>query len=302
VIPALSLNPNSLTAGRFYILAAAALWSMNGVFIKEIDASAPAITFFRCFFAAAFLIPLVRFKAPPKLFDLGISVIIFAALLGLFVGATKETTAANAIFLQYTAPFYVIALAPLLLKEHLRKIDILALAVCLGGVAILFGGNAGSGGLVGMLMGLGSGACFGTFMLWLRRMNYANSVLLTFLNCAGVAIIFAVIPGVFDVSWRDVGLLALMAAVQFAIPYVLFTYGLRVVASAEASLIALIEPVLNPIWVALIVSETPTIATAIGGGVILLGLVLRYTLFARWAPAVLSEPGAIPDQTTPREA
>lgn len=302
MIPALSLNPNSLTAGRFYILAAAALWSMNGVFIKEIDASAPAITFFRCFFAAAFLIPLVRFKAPPKLFDLGISVIIFAALLGLFVGATKETTAANAIFLQYTAPFYVIALAPLLLKEHLRKIDILALAVCLGGVAILFGGNAGSGGLVGMLMGLGSGACFGTFMLWLRRMNYANSVLLTFLNCAGVAIIFAVIPGVFDVSWRDVGLLALMAAVQFAIPYVLFTYGLRVVASAEASLIALIEPVLNPIWVALIVSETPTIATAIGGGVILLGLVLRYTLFARWAPAVLSEPGAIPDQTTPREA
>ncbi len=72
---------------------------MNGVFIKEIDASAPSITFFRCFFAAAFLIPLVRFKAPPKLLDLGISVIIFAALLGLFVGATKETTAANAIFL-----------------------------------------------------------------------------------------------------------------------------------------------------------------------------------------------------------
>ncbi len=193
-------------------------------------------------------------------------------------------------------------MAPLLLKERLRKVDVVALVVCLGGVAILFGGHAGSGDLIGMLMGLGSGACFGAFMLWLRRMSYANSVLLTFLNCAGVALIFAAIPGVFDLGWRDVGLLALMAAVQFAIPYVLFTHGLRVVASAEASLIALVEPVLNPIWVALIASETPTIATTIGGGVILLGLMLRYTLFARWAPAVISEPGAVSDQTTLREA
>lgn len=281
-----------LTAGRISILAAA-LWSMNGAFIKEIDASATSRTFFRGFFAAAFLMPLVRFKAPPKPFDLGVSVVLFALLLGLFVGATKETTAANAIFLQYTAPFYVIALAPLLLRERLQRVDVAAIAVCLAGVAVLFGGNAGSGDITGMLMGLGSGVFFGLFMLWLRRMHYADSVLLTFLNCVGVAAIFAVIPGVFDVSGRDIALLALMAAVQFAIPYVLFTRGLRVVATAEASLIALVEPVLNPIWVAIIASETPTLATIIGGAVILLGLALRYTLFTRWSPAMISEPGVV---------
>jgi drug/metabolite transporter (DMT)-like permease len=269
---------------------------MNGVFIKEIDAGALSITFFRCFFAGLFLAPLVRFRDAPRLFDLVVSIGLFAALLGLFVAATKETTAANAIFLQYTAPFYVIALAPVLLREHLRGIDLAAIAVCLGGVAVLFAGNAGDGDIGGMLMGLGSGLFFGLFMLWLRRMQYANPVLITFLNCVGVAAIFAAFPSVFDLGWRDVGLLALMAAVQFAVPYVLFTRGVRVVASAEASLIALVEPVLNPIWVFAVHDETPAVATILGGAIIILGISLRYTVFARWAPAVISEPGSVSEQ------
>ena len=75
-----------------------------------------------------------------------------------------------------------------------------------------------------------------------------------------------------------VSLLVLMAAVQFALPYVLFTVGLKLVSGAEASLIALIEPVLNPIWVALLLGEQPTAATMAGGAVILLGLLLRYAV------------------------
>ncbi len=288
-----ALSPGPLATGRLTILLAAVLWSTNGVFIKEIDADATSITFFRCFFAAVFLIPLVRFRNAPRPFDVVIGVGLFAALLWLFVSSTKETSAANAIFLQYTAPFYVIALAPLLLRERLRGIDLAALGVCLLGVAILFGGNAGSGDLTGMVMGLGSGLFFGLYMMWLRRMKYADSVLLTFVHCGAVALIFAAVPGVWDVSIRDAALLALMAAVQFAIPYTLFAHGLRTMASAEASLIALVEPVLNPIWVVLIVGESPSVATVIGGAVIIIGLILRYTLFARWSPGVISEPGAV---------
>ncbi len=288
-----ALSPGPLATGRLTILLAAVLWSTNGVFIKEIDADATSITFFRCFFAAVFLIPLVRLRNAPRPFDVVVGVGLFAALLWLFVSSTKETSAANAIFLQYTAPFYVIALAPVLLRERLRAIDLSALVICLVGVAILFGGNAGSGDLTGMVMGLGSGLFFGLYMMWLRRMKYANSVLLTFVHCGAVALIFAAVPGVWDVSGRDAALLALMAAVQFAIPYTLFAHGLHTVASAEASLIALVEPVLNPIWVVLIVGESPSVATAIGGAVIIIGLMLRYTLFTRWSPGTISEPGTV---------
>jgi drug/metabolite transporter (DMT)-like permease len=291
-----SLSP--LTSGRIMVFAAAALWSTNGAFIKEIDADATSITFYRCFFAALFLVPLVRFRNAPRPFDLAVGVVFFAALLWLFVSATKETTAANAIFLQYTAPFYVIALSPLLLRERLRGVDLAALAVCLGGVAVLFGGNAGGGDVKGMLMGLGSGIFFGLFMIWLRRMKYADSVLVTCLHSAAVAVIFALVPGVWDISARDTGLLALMASLQFALPYTLFARGVREVASAEASLIALVEPVLNPVWVLIVHNESPTAATAIGGAVIIAGLALRYTLFARWSPAVIAEPGAVPEQTS----
>lgn len=289
-----SIGP--LAVGRISVFAAAAMWSTNGVFIKEIDADATSITFFRCFFAALFLIPLVRLRKPPKVLDSAVGVVFFALLLWLFVSSTKETTAANAIFLQYTAPFYVIALAPFLLRESLRGIDVLAILVCLVGVGVLFGGNAGGGDVTGMALGLGSGLFFGLYMMWLRRMKYADSVLVTFIHSGAVALIFMAVPGVWEISGRDALLLALMAAVQFAIPYTLFAYGVREVASAEASLIALVEPVLNPLWVVLIVDEEPTMATLIGGAVILSGLVLRYTVFSRWSPPVLAEPGAVPEQ------
>jgi DME family drug/metabolite transporter len=288
-----SLSP--LAVGRVSVFLAAAMWSTNGVFIKEIDADATSITFFRCFFAALFLVPLVRFRRPPKVFDTVIGVAFFAALLWTFVASTKETTAANAIFLQYTAPFYVIALAPIILREQLRGIDLGAIAICLVGVGVLFGGNAGGGDVTGMALGLTSGLFFGLYMMWLRRMKYADSVLVTFIHSGAVALIFIAIPGVWDISGRDAALLALMAAVQFAIPYTLFARGVREVASAEASLIALVEPVMNPIWVVLIVGEEPTVATVIGGAIILTSLALRYTLFTRWAPPI-SEPGAVPEQ------
>src|SRR5437870_12080335 len=92
------------TTARLYLLGGAVLWSSGGFFIKEIDAGALSITFFRCLFAAAWLSPLIRGRKFPKLRDMAVSVLLFAPLLGLYVGSTKATTAANAIFLQYTAP------------------------------------------------------------------------------------------------------------------------------------------------------------------------------------------------------
>jgi drug/metabolite transporter (DMT)-like permease len=258
------------------LLLGAVLWSSGGYFIKEIDTGALGITFYRCLFSAVWLLPFLRGRALPRWQDAAVSVALFTGLLTLYVGATKETTAANAIFLQYTAPVYVILLAPWLLQERLRAVDLGPLAICLAGIAVLFFGNQGSADAAGLWMGLGSGAFYGLFLLWLRRMRYADPVAVTFINCLGVAIVLAPFASVLDVGGGDLGLLALMGLVQFALPYVFFTSGLNRVSGSEASLIALAEPVLNPLWVLLLLGEEPTTATIIGGAVILGGLALRY--------------------------
>lgn len=260
------------------MFSAAAMWSLGGFFIKEIDAGASAIVFWRCLFAGLLLLPLMRLRNLPQARDAGVSIIFFALLLGLYVGSTKATTAANAIFLQYTAPLYVIALGPLIVSERLRRADAAPFAICLTGIVILFAGNQGEADATGLWMGAGSGLFYGLFFLWLRRMRYANPVAITVINCAGVALIFAVIPASWHVDGGELLLLVLMALVQFAIPYVLFTTGIKTVPAAEASLIALTEPVLNPVWVALFYGEDPTTATVIGGAVIVAGLALRYTV------------------------
>ena len=270
------LSPH--TTARLYLLGGAVLWSTGGFFIKEIDAGATSITFFRCLFAGLLLAPAVagrRFPSPP---DIVVSIGLFALLLGLYVGATKETTAANAIFLQYTAPLYVIAFAPALLGERLRSRDAVPFAICLGGIAVLFIGNSGSGDVVGLLLGAGSGFFYGLFLLWLRRVSHADPVAITFANCMGVAVLFSFALLKRDVDAEDLALLFIMGAVQFALPYLLFTRGLREVESAEASLLALVEPVLNPVWVALFYGEEPSVATVIGGAVIITGLAVRYSI------------------------
>jgi len=275
---------SSHTTARLYLLGGAVLWSTGGFFIKEIDAGATSITFFRCLFAGLLLAPAVagrRFPSPP---DIVVSIGLFALLLGLYVGATKETTAANAIFLQYTAPLYVIAFAPALLGERLRSRDAVPFAICLGGIAVLFIGSSGSGDVVGLLLGAGSGFFYGLFLLWLRRVSHADPVAITFANCMGVAVLFSFALLKRDVDAEDLALLFIMGAVQFALPYLLFTRGLREVESAEASLLALVEPVLNPVWVALFYGEEPTVATVIGGAVIITGLAVRYSII-RESPA-----------------
>jgi drug/metabolite transporter (DMT)-like permease len=277
---------------RIYLVTAAAGWSIGGLLIKEIDTSALNIVFFRCFFSSLLLAGFLRGRKFPTRFDSTVAIAMFLLLLVTFVASTKETTAANAIFLQYTAPVYVVLAAPFLLDERMRGADVPAMVLCLAGIAVLFLGNWGSGDVFGMTLGLISGAFFGLFFVWLRRMRYADPIAITFISCLGVAVVLCFMPFISDFDLKAVGLLAVMATFQFAIPYILFARGIAHVPGAEASLLALIEPVLNPIWVALFYGEDPTTATIIGGAIILLGLALRYLVFRPPADELPLEPAA----------
>jgi drug/metabolite transporter (DMT)-like permease len=292
-----SLSP--LARGRLALLAAGVLWSLGGVFIKRLPVGPIAITFYRSLFAALALLLCAairqrparngeRDRRPfPPLWELIVSVVLFAVLLITFVAATRLTTAANAIILQYTAPIYVIGFSALLLREPPRPADRAALALCMTGVLVLFVGSYRPGGSgLGLLLALISGASFGLFMLWQRRLRGIDPVLLAGLNNAGASLLFAAaIPWMGPVSAPSLLTLIGMGIVQIALPYALFTWALQHVPGPEASLLTLVEPVLNPVWVALFAAEIPGRATAAGGALILSALLLRYTVWRPESPA-----------------
>ena len=145
------------------------------------------------------------------------------------------------------------------------------------GVAIVFAGSKGAQDLQGVTVAAFSGFLFSIYMVNLRFLRGFDPFVLTFANnlICSLALLPLAASGL-AVSVDQILALAVMGVVQLGIPYYLFSKGLQSISLQEASLIVLIEPVLNPIWVALVVGEVPSAHTLAGGGVILFSLVVRY--------------------------
>lgn len=268
---------DEIQRGRLLILAAATLWSLAGVFIKYLDLYPLTIVFYRSFFAALTFAPFVRrgqWHCSPAIV---ISVLTYTAAISAFVAANKLTTAANAIVLQYTAPLFVFLFSRLVMGERIAKLNGVALVVAMIGVAIISLDSAGQPEMAGVLLALLSGILFAGYMVNLQQAKEAHPVYLTWINnmvCA--LLLLGIVQSRLALSLEQTLLLAVMGAVQLGLPYFLFSKGLQTVPIQEAALIALIEPVLNPLWVALAIGEIPSTATLAGGGMILLGLGARY--------------------------
>src|SRR6266581_8331747 len=162
-IPKPSVSPLLL------VLGAAILWSTGGLFIKATHLSPAELSFGRSLLAAITIAIFTRGEGFGINRVSAITSILYAALLILFVVATKKTTAANAIFLQYTAPVYVLILEPLFYKEKFRLRDLITVAVCVGGMSLFFVGQLKPDDLEGNFYALASGVCFALFFLLLRH-------------------------------------------------------------------------------------------------------------------------------------
>jgi drug/metabolite transporter (DMT)-like permease len=271
-------SPDSKAArGRLLIVSAALLWSLAGVFIKFLDVPPLTIVFYRSFFACLIFTPFVR-RADWRISGpVGFSVLTYSAAISAFVSANKLTTAANAIVLQYTAPIFVFLFSRIVLREKVTKLNGLALSAGMLGVAVISLDSAGEPEMAGVLLALLSGLLFAAYMINLQRTTNVSPIYLTWINNAVCALLLLlVVKSQLVLTWDQLGILAVMGAVQLGLPYFLFSKGLQTVSLQEASLIALIEPVLNPIWVAVTVGEIPSTATLTGGGMILTGLSVRY--------------------------
>jgi drug/metabolite transporter (DMT)-like permease len=269
--------------GRWYVLAAAVLWSTSGVISKSLALDSLTIAFYRGLFAGLALMPFVPrggWEWRPALLPLGAA---FGGMVGCFLGAVKTTTAANAIFLQCTAVFWVVPLSAIFLGERPDRRARVSIALAVLGIVLIvgWGYDGRPNEWQGIALGLASGIIYACVSVSLRGLRDLNPIWLSAaLNLLGTATLglWASLSGQGIGSpsgWQFLVLIA-FGVFQMAIPYALFARGLREVGAPEAGLIGLVEPILNPIWVVLFVHERPAGPTVIGGLFLLAGLAYRY--------------------------
>jgi drug/metabolite transporter (DMT)-like permease len=277
IAQSLAASKAPFARGRLLVLAAALLWSLAGVFIKFLNLPPLTIVFYRSLFAALVFTPFLRRSAARLSAPILVSTLTYTAAISAFVAANKLTTAANAIVLQYTAPIFVFLFSRLVLGERVSRLNGLALGISMVGVGIISLDSAGEPEMAGVVLAILSGVLFAAYMINLRRTESVSPVYLTWINNVVCALLLlGIVKSQLALSLDEILILAVMGAVQLGMPYYLFSKGLQTIPLQEASLIALIEPVLNPLWVALVVGEIPSSATLAGGAMILVGLAVRY--------------------------
>ena len=283
---------------RLCIAAAAILWSLSGAFKSVLTHPTPLglheppldpaqIAFYRVLFAGIVLVPTLRridLSFRPAMIAM---VLTFAAMNGLFVRALTLGTAANAIFLQYTAPLWVYLAGILWLGERPDRRSTVAVATGMAGVAVILSGGWSAERLDVIGYALGAGVAYAGVLLWLRVLRGDSPRWLTVLNHLGSALVLLPdaarfgLPTAGQTAW-----LFLFGAVQMGLPYWLMARGLRTVSASEAAMLSLLEPILNPLWAYLVSpdQESPPMATWIGGALILSGIAYRYSPGARTSP------------------
>ncbi len=261
------------------LLVSSLLWSTGGLFIKLVDWNPLAIAGGRSIFAAATIwLLLPRHRVRWTRLSIG-GAIAYSATVMTFVMATKWTTAANAIFLQFTAPVYVAVFGARFLGEKVSSADWARMAVAQGGILLFFLDGLSWTGARGNAMGLVSGVCFAAMIVLLRKQKDANpvdSVLLG--NMLTVMIAFPAMLGPLP-SVKSLLTLMFLGTVQLGLAYFLYARAIKHVPALTAILIGMIEPVLNPLWVLLVLREIPN-WPALAGGSLVVGAALAQGLAA----------------------
>jgi drug/metabolite transporter (DMT)-like permease len=196
--------------------------------------------------------------------------------------ATKLTTAATAIFLQYTAPIYVLILEPLLLKTKFERVNLITIVFCFAGMALFFVGKLSPGDIEGNSFALVSGLCLTGMFLGMRKSGEEFKWSTIFYGNLFVALFTSF--SMFEISAlssSDLLMVGYLGIFQIGIAYVIFSYGINKVEAIEASLLAMIEPVLNPVWVLIGYGETPSSFAIAGGVIIVAAIALRTVMVER---------------------
>jgi len=262
------------------LVATATLWSLGGLLIKSVNANPLAIAGTRSAIATVVLLLVLRKPKFTWSFAQIGAALAYAATTILFVTATKTTTAANAIFLQSTAPIYVTLLSAWLLKERIKLLDWITVFIVMGGMVLFFLDNLSTTGILGNVVAATSGISFAFFTIFMRMQKEGSpleSILLGNLLTATIGLPFLSRSVPNASGWAC---LMILGVVQLGIPYILYSKAIKHVTALEAILISVIEPLLNPIWVFLMLGEVPGPLALIGGPIVLVAITVRCVLAA----------------------
>lgn len=269
----------SLAQARILVLIAALMWSTSGFFVKSpylAGWSGPQLAFWRAAFACLVLWPLVR--CPRWTWKLIPMTLLFLGMNYTYLTAMVKGSAANAIWLQCTAPVWVLLVGVFVFGERAIWRDWLMVICAMVGICVIIFFESRGVALDATAWGLASSFFYAGVVLSLRQLRGFDSVWLAALNHLVTAVALAPFalmdsPLPSGIQW---GFLACLGALQMALPYVLFAHSLKRIPGHEATAIGLIEPLLNPIWVFVAWGSLPAWWTLVGGGFIILGLASRY--------------------------
>jgi len=258
------------------LVLASLCWSIGGLLIKAIPWHPLAVAGMRGLIAGILLILLNRGLRLTGSRIQWIGALAYALCTVSFCLATKLTTAANAILLQYTAPVWVALLGAWLLGERTTRLDWITIAVVLAGMGLFFADGLELAHVIGNAIAILSGLFFAGMTIALRRQKEGSPVesvilgnFLAFL--IGLPWIVSA-PALAPVGWAA---MLTLGVVQLGFSYWLYTRAIRQVSALEAVLIPVIEPILNPIWVLLALGERPTPLALVGGTVVLSAVTWR---------------------------
>lgn len=257
------------------------------MFIKLLPLDPWVISFYRSLIAGLTIIivsALKKNKVQYRFDPISVSCFVtYAGILILFVIATKFTTAANAIFLQYAAPVYLVILEPIFFKTRFDKKSLITVLVCLCGMTLFFFGRLDAGNMLGNVLAILSGMCFALFSLFLKWKKNVHNIEDTISNVILGNLLVAVIclPVVFShlsLTPSQFLILIFLGAIQIGISYMIFNEGIKYVSATESMIIGMLEAVFNPVWVFLSVGEKPSGFAMIGAVIILAAILWRSLL------------------------
>jgi len=286
----------SLTERRkaiILLIIAALLWSTSGAFVKALDWQPISILAGRGLFTS--IVFLLYMRRLPKSITRWTLLAAAGSLATqfLFVTSTKLTTAANSIFLQYTAPIYVVLLAYWLLREKPSRNDWIAMGIIFVGLLLFFGDQLSPEGFYGNILAVLSGVTAAIMMVSFRAQKDSSpedSVLI-----ASLVIALFGFPSVLRESWTVTNWLtvAYLGVFQIGLAFILFTKGIKHIPALEANLIGTLEPILNPVWVFLFLGERMGQSALVGGLIVLAGVIVSAIGSARAEKEQESTPAPI---------
>ena len=262
---------------RLYLLATAVLFSTGGAAVKACSLGSWQVAGLRSMFAVVALLLAVPSTRVGWTLPVVVVGVTQATTMLLFVSSTKLTTAANAIFLQSTAPLYVLLLAPVLLREPVRRTDLMFLAAFLAGLSIIFLGDAAPTATapnpaLGNWLAAASGISWAFTVMGYRWASRDASTFGAAWIAGNVITALVALPFGWPIAGAraaDWAIVAFLGVFQIGLAYSLLGTAMREVPALEASLVMLLEPVLNPLWTWLIHGERVGAASLVGGSIVL---------------------------------